>query len=201
MPHHAEHRCNGGKMIVAQWSASPRSPRKPGSICPHSDSQPARHPPKASAPGSAQSFLRACPASQNAASDGLAVAKWIFPQPPRAALCDDLRLISWKDPQECRPVSASLTKVPRGTRMIRSLPLFAIAAATAAIFPALGGIFALIAEIRQGGEVVVHLKDNIAAPSAVAAVRPAGGHIFFPMERNGSIAAFARFDADFCNGR
>jgi len=38
----------------------------------------------------------------------------------------------------------------------------------------------------------------VAAASAVAAVRPARGHILFPVERHRAVAAVARFDVYFC---
>ena len=120
-----------------------------------------------------------------------------IPPTAAAALCDDLRLIAGEVRKNASGLGFLDQSAPRHADD-EILAALAIAARTAAIFPTRGYIFALIAEIRQGGEVVVHLEDNIAALSAVAAVRPAGGHILFPMERNGSIAAFACFDGDFC---
>ena len=57
-------------------------------------------------------------------------------------------------------------------------------------------VFALVAEVHQGGHVVVHLQDNGAALAAVAAVRAAGRHIFFAVERHCAVAAVARPDRD-----
>ena len=61
-----------------------------------------------------------------------------------------------------------------------------------------GGIFALIAEVHQGGHMVVHLEDDGAAPAAVAAVGAACGDVFLPVEGDGAVAAGAGFDRDFC---
>ena len=78
------------------------------------------------------------------------------------------------------------------------LRVFSVAARAAAVFAARRRILALIAEIHQGGKVWVGHKHNVAAAPAVAAVRPAGRHIFFPVERNGAVAALARLQEYFC---
>ena len=57
-------------------------------------------------------------------------------------------------------------------------------------------VFALVAEVHQGGHVVIHLQDNGAALAAVAAVRAAGRHIFFPVERHCAVTAVACPDRD-----
>ena len=59
-----------------------------------------------------------------------------------------------------------------------------------------GHILALVAEIHQGGHVVVHLQNDGAAPAAVTAVRSAGGHVFLPVEGDGAVAAAPRPDGD-----
>ena len=77
--------------------------------------------------------------------------------------------------------------------------VFAAAALAGAIVAVGRHILALHAEIQQGGQVVIHLKDHIAALAAVAAVRAAGRHVFFPVEGHGAVAALAGFDKDFSN--
>ena len=59
-------------------------------------------------------------------------------------------------------------------------------------------VFALIAEIHEGGQVVVHLQDDMAARAAVSAVGAARGHVFLPVEGHGAVAAVARLDGDSC---
>ena len=59
-----------------------------------------------------------------------------------------------------------------------------------------GLVLALVAEIQKSGQVVVDPENDAAAMSAVAAVRAAGGHIFFPVERHRSIAAPSADDGD-----
>ena len=61
------------------------------------------------------------------------------------------------------------------------------------------GIFAVIAKIQKGGEIVVHLKDDIAACAAVSPVGAAGSDIFFPMKGDGSVSSGPRPNMDFCN--
>lgn len=49
---------------------------------------------------------------------------------------------------------------------------FAEAALAATVFAALCCVLALVAEIRQRGEVIVHAEHDVAAATAVAAIRP-----------------------------
>ena len=80
--------------------------------------------------------------------------------------------------------------------------VFAILAAAAlagAVGAVLGHIFPLHAEVQQGGEVVIRLKDNAAALAAIASIRPAGGDVFFPVKGDSAIAPFSRLDKDPCN--
>ena len=73
----------------------------------------------------------------------------------------------------------------------------AAGAALAAAVHAVGRhILALITEIHQGGHVVVDDYHHIAALTAVASVRAAGGHIFFPVEGNHAVAAVAGADSN-----
>ena len=65
-----------------------------------------------------------------------------------------------------------------------------------AVHAVLGGILALVAEIHQGGEVVVHLQNNVAAVAAVAAVRAAGGNVFLPVEGHAAVAAVSCLHGD-----
>ena len=60
----------------------------------------------------------------------------------------------------------------------------------------LGGVFALVAEVQQGGQIVVDPEDHTAAVTAVAAVGAAGGDIFFPVEGHRTVAALAAADGD-----
>ena len=59
-----------------------------------------------------------------------------------------------------------------------------------------GHVFALVAEVHQGGHVVIHLQDDAAAPAAVAAVRAAGGHVFLPVEGHDAVTAVAGLHGD-----
>ena len=61
-----------------------------------------------------------------------------------------------------------------------------------AVGPVPGGIFAFVAEVHQGGQMVVDLHDDVSAPSAVAAVRSAVGDIQFSAETDMPVAAFPR---------
>ena len=72
------------------------------------------------------------------------------------------------------------------------------AALAASVCAVGGGVLALIAEVHQGGHMVVHCDHHVAAPAAVAAVRAAGGHIFFPVEGDHAVAAVAGADGDLC---
>ena len=73
-----------------------------------------------------------------------------------------------------------------------------LAALAAALAVYTGGrhIFALVAEVHQGGHIVIHLHDDAAAVAAVAAVRAAGGHIFLPVKGDHAVAAVAGTDGD-----
>ena len=73
---------------------------------------------------------------------------------------------------------------------------FAEAALAAAVFAALCGVLALVAEIRQRGEVIVHAEHDVAAATAVAAVRAAGSHVFFTVKSHGAVAAVTGFYLD-----
>ncbi len=67
---------------------------------------------------------------------------------------------------------------------------------TAAVFAVGGVVLALVAEVHQGGQVVVRHKDDVAAAAAVAAVRAAGCHEFFTVEADGTVAALACVQPD-----
>ena len=66
----------------------------------------------------------------------------------------------------------------------------------ASVLAVLGGVFALVAEIHQSGQVIIGHKDDVAAAAAVAAVRAAGRHEFFAVEGHGAIAALACMQPD-----
>ena len=78
------------------------------------------------------------------------------------------------------------------------LPAFAGTAAGAAGLAVLGLEFISETEIHQGIHAAVRHKNHISAPAAVAAVRAAGRHIFFPAEGHGAVAAVAGLDFNFC---
>ena len=65
-----------------------------------------------------------------------------------------------------------------------------------AVDTGLSGVLALVAEVQQGGQVVVDPENDAAAVAAVAAVRAAGGHIFFPVEGHRTVAAPAANDGN-----
>ena len=76
---------------------------------------------------------------------------------------------------------------------------FAVLAAFAlalAVHAGLGRIFALVAEVHEGGEVVVHLQDDVAAAAAVAAVGAPGGDVFLPVEGHHAVAPVPGADGD-----
>ena len=69
-----------------------------------------------------------------------------------------------------------------------------VAQACAALAALRGHILALIAEVHQGAQVVVHHKNDVAAAAAVAAVRAACGHEFFTVKAHRTVAALARVE-------
>ena len=73
-----------------------------------------------------------------------------------------------------------------------------LAAAALAVHAVGRDIFALIAEVHEGGQIIVDPQNDRAAVSAVAAVGPSRRHVFFPMEGNRAIAARARLHINFC---
>ena len=75
----------------------------------------------------------------------------------------------------------------------------AVFAPAGAVFTVGGGVFSLVAEVGERREVVVHLKDYVAASAAVAAVGAARSDIFLSAEAHGAVAAVARLYLDFCN--
>ena len=74
--------------------------------------------------------------------------------------------------------------------------VFAGASAAGTVLARRGGVLALIAEVHQGGQVVVRHKDHVAAAAAVAAVRPAGRHELLPVKTHRAVAALAGLDDD-----
>ena len=95
-----------------------------------------------------------------------------------------------------RPLSASLMTGAQRHLDDEVLGVLAVAEACAALAALVGGVLALIAEVHQGGEVVVHDEDDVAAPAAVAAVRAASGHELLTMEAHCAVAALARMEPD-----
>ena len=123
-----------------------------------------------------------------------------MPVPPAAfaALRGDKRLVRGHIRHHDAAFTLADNRAARHTNH-KVLPFFAVATRAAAVLPVFGFVFAFIAEIRKGRKIVVHLKHNVAAAPAVAAVRSAGRDIFFTVERNRAVAAVARFDLNFCN--
>ena len=76
------------------------------------------------------------------------------------------------------------------------LPVLARAALALAVHAVGGHILALIAEVHQGGHMLVDLQNHAAAPAAVAAVGAARGHVLLPVEGHRAVAAAARLDGD-----
>ena len=95
-------------------------------------------------------------------------------------------LIGLRIPDQCAPGN------PDG-EALAVLAGFALAGAVHAVF---GGVFALVAKIHQGGEIVVHLENDVAAVAAVAAVGAACGDIFFTVEGYAAVAAIAGLHGD-----
>ena len=86
-------------------------------------------------------------------------------------------------------VSASRTTVPRGTRMIRASAVLSGALLAGTVAAVLRHVFALVAEVHQGGHLVIHLQDHIAPPAAVAPVGTAGRHVFLSVKGHRAVAA------------
>ena len=70
------------------------------------------------------------------------------------------------------------------------------AAVRPAVLPRFRGVFPLIPEIRQGIQAVVGHEYHVAAPAAVAPVRPACRDIFLPAEAHRPVATAAGLDRD-----
>ena len=66
----------------------------------------------------------------------------------------------------------------------------------AAVFTVGCGVLTLVAEVHQGGEVVVGDKNDVTAATAVAAVRAASRHEFFAVEGHRAVAALAGMQPD-----
>ena len=77
------------------------------------------------------------------------------------------------------------------------LPVLAGAAPALSVHAVARGVFALVAEVHQGGHMAVHLEKDVSSPASIAAVGPAGGHVLFPVEGHGPVAAVAGLDGDF----
>ena len=56
----------------------------------------------------------------------------------------------------------------------------------------------LVAKVDEGVQAFVDLGDDVAAVTAVAAVRAAARDVFLPTEADAAGAAVAGFDVDFC---
>ena len=71
----------------------------------------------------------------------------------------------------------------------QALAVLAGLAAALAVHTVGGHVFALVAEVHQGGHIVVHLQDDGAAVAAVAAVGTACRYVFLTVKGNGTVAA------------
>ena len=94
------------------------------------------------------------------------------------------------------PLSASLITVPSGTLMMRFsafLPWQRLAPPLAALG---ASVLALVAEVHQGGKMIVRHKDDVTAAAAIAAVRAASATGILTMEAHCAIAALARMEPD-----
>ena len=76
------------------------------------------------------------------------------------------------------------------------LPALALTAAALPVLSVRRGVFALVAEVHQGRQVIVHPQHDAAAVAAVAAVGATRRHIFFAVEGDRAVAAAARLDTD-----
>ena len=156
-------------------------------------------------PTLAISFSSSCTSSSSPGRPGLAkrgicrvgVAKCTLPQPPLPPFATTTGLVG-RDVGNDKAAFGLFHQRAARHADDKVLRVFSVAARAAAVFAARRRILALIAEIHQGGKVWVGHKHNVAAAPAVAAVRPAGRHIFFPVERNGAVAALARLQEYFC---
>ena len=78
----------------------------------------------------------------------------------------------------------------------KALTVLAALAAPLAVYTVACHILALIAEVHEGGHVIIHPHDDAAAVAAVTAVWATGGYIFFPVKGYGTVAAVAGPDGD-----
>ena len=77
-------------------------------------------------------------------------------------------------------------------------PALTLAAAALAVLAVRRGVFPLVAEVHQRGQIVVHAKDDAAAVPAVAAVGAAGRDVFLAVKRDRAVAAVPGLDVNFC---
>ena len=73
----------------------------------------------------------------------------------------------------------------------KALAVLAALAGAHTVHAVFGGVLALVAEIHQGGEVIVHLQDDMTAIAAVTAVGTTGGNVLLAVEGNTAVAAVA----------
>jgi len=73
-----------------------------------------------------------------------------------------------------------------------------VTAALSALLSVASHIFADMTEIGQGIQSVVHFKNDIAAATAIAAVRTASSYEKFPAEADMTVTAFSGSDINFC---
>lgn len=107
----------------------------------------------------------------------MGVAKWLFPQPPPAALCDN-----------CGSVVGNVGKQPSafgvlyngalGIAYYKVGAVFAEAALSAAGQAVFRRVFSFITEVGEGGKIVVGQENDVAALSSVAPVGPPAATYF-----------------------
>ena len=114
------------------------------------------------------------------------------------ALSDDDRFVARHIRKQASGREVSHQRSPRHLDN-GGLPGPSAAPVAASVFPTLGCVFSLIAEIRQGGQVVVHLKNNVPTLAAISAVRAACRDIFFPVKGYRAVSTVARLYFNFRN--
>ena len=78
------------------------------------------------------------------------------------------------------------------------LGVFSVHSPFSAGLSVLRNVFPLMTEIAQGVQSLFDFKNDVAAPAAVAAVRPSRSHVKLAAEGNVSVAAFSGFDKNSC---
>ena len=80
----------------------------------------------------------------------------------------------------------------------QALAVLAALAAALSVHAVSGHIFALIAEVHQGGHIVVHLHDDAPPVAAVSAVGSSRRNVFFSVKGHRPVAAVSGPNGDAC---